>query len=102
MVIREGQEIVLLASNSRGTRALDHISDVRGTRRISKHRSLEISSRQAVPDREAKDVDDFLRVRPDDVDAQNSIGSILDQGLEPVDRLVLAGAPCTSQALSRS
>src|SRR5215471_15535246 len=67
---------------------LQHVPYVRGPRRISKYRRLQIFRRQPVADREAEQIDDLFGMGPDEVSAQDAICVLLDEGLEAVDRFV--------------
>jgi hypothetical protein len=62
-----------------------HVADVGGPRRVSKHRRLQILGCQTVTDRDTKQVDDLFGMGPDEVSAQDAIGALLDQYLETVD-----------------
>src|SRR5713101_8805491 len=51
---------------------LEHISDVRTPGRIGEHGRLQVIGRQAVADRQTKQIDHVLDVRPDEMRAENT------------------------------
>ena len=57
-------------------------------RRIGKDRRLQVHGCQPVSDREAEEIDDLLRMRPDKVRTQEALRAFLDECLVPVDRLI--------------
>ena len=65
-------------------------------RRISEHRRLQIGRGEAVPDRERKQVDYLVYVRPDEMGAEHQVRVLFDQDLEAVDRF--RGLPCGEPA----
>jgi hypothetical protein len=47
----------------------------------------EIVRGQAAADRKSEEVDDLVRIRPDQVGAENALAAVFDQDLEAVNRL---------------
>src|SRR6266849_743220 len=66
---------------------LKHRSDVRSPGRIGEHGRLQVIGRQAVADRQTKQIDHVLDVRPDEMRAENTAAVFLDNRLIPVNRL---------------
>src|SRR5258708_22819990 len=64
-----------------------HVPDIRGARRISEYRVLQILCTPALATREREDIDHLVRVRADQVRAENALRAILDEQLEAVGRL---------------
>ena len=61
---------------------LEHITDVRCTRRVGIHHVLERTRRQLLTDGKREEVDDFFRVGTQQVCAQQPPHSLFDQRLE--------------------
>src|ERR1700730_187203 len=66
---------------------LEHGADIGGAGRVGEDRLLEIVCGQVVADRESKEIDDLIRMRPDQMGAENALAAVFDQGLEAVNRL---------------
>jgi sulfur dioxygenase len=67
---------------------LNHIADIGSAGWIGEHRGLYILGRQTVADRQAKEVDHFVDVRPNEMGTQDSAGVRIDQCLKTVDRFI--------------
>src|SRR5580693_2298680 len=63
-------------------RMLNHIADIGSAGWIGEHRGLYILGRQTVADRQAKEVDHFVDVRPNEMGTQDSAGVRIDQCLK--------------------
>src|SRR5215510_13015709 len=69
-----------------GSRLGQHVADVRSTCWIRKDCGFQLLSRQALTDRQAEDVDDILRIRPDQMRAKDALASLLDEYFKAVGR----------------
>jgi hypothetical protein len=67
---------------------LNHVANIRSPRRIGEHRRFQIVSGELVADRQAKEVDHFVDVRPNEMGAQDAAGVRIDQCLKTVDRFI--------------
>src|SRR6267142_4513641 len=65
----------------------DHVADVGGPGRIREHRRFQILRRQSLADGQSEDVDHLVDMRPDQVRAQDAVGPLFDEDLEPVGGL---------------
>jgi len=63
---------------------LEHVAYIGRAGRVGEYRLLEILGGQAVADGETKDIDGLVRMRPDEMGAENAPAALFDQGLEVV------------------
>src|SRR5712691_2798008 len=77
---------IMVAFSKLGT-GLEHRSDVRSPGRIGEHGRLQVIDSETVADRQAKQIDHFVHVRPDQMRAENSAAVFLDNRLVSVDLL---------------
>jgi hypothetical protein len=64
---------------------LNHVANIRSPRRIGEHRRFQIVCSELGADRQAKEIDHFVDVWPDEMGAQDSAGVRIDQRLKTVD-----------------
>src|SRR5713226_5988703 len=83
-VITEWWIIVAFSKSEAG---LEHRSDVRSPGRIGEYGRLQVIGREAVADRQTKQIDHVLDVRPDQMRAENTPAVFLDNRLIAVHRL---------------
>lgn len=81
---------------------LEHVADIGRAGRVSEHRLLEFIGSKAVTDRESKDVDHVIRMRTDEMGAENAAAAFFDECLETVDRLGNAAGCYTNPVRSRA
>src|SRR5437660_11342034 len=62
--------------------ALQHVSDIRRAARIAEDRRLHLIGGKSRADCQSENVDDFVGVRPNEMGAEDALGSLLDQYLE--------------------
>src|SRR5437879_12753462 len=66
---------------------LKHMAEVGSSGRIGKRRRLQVIGRETVADRQAKQIDRLVDMRPDEMRAENSAAVFLDDRLVAVHRL---------------
>src|SRR6266508_1610528 len=76
-----------VSASARVSAASQHISDIRSPGRVGEHRRPESLGAQFLPDRESKNVDHLVGVRPEEMRAEHAVGLLLDQRFEAVSRL---------------
>ena len=60
---------------------LQHVADIGGSGRISKHRGFQIIGSETLPDRKAEQIDDFIGMWPNQMSAENPTALVINQCL---------------------